>query len=186
MTAPPLPLVIDSLLLTATRIATFDGQRALTSASGFFFERDERLYLVTSRHVVFDEPSGHYPNRIEIEVHAQEGDLGKSVNMSLLLYKDGRSLWRQGSDTGGEIDVAVVELDRSAMPASAVLQAFTGIKPGVTALGLKEGGVDLAMDQHNAALVTPSMRARLDAARADIVSGRLKVIDYTAALRCAP
>ena len=68
----------------------------------------------------------------------------------------------------------------------AVLQAFTGIKPGVTALGLKEGGVDLAMDQHNAVLVTPSMRARLDAARADIVSGRLKVIDYTAALRCAP
>lgn len=125
MTAPPPPLVIDSLLLTATRIATFDGQRALTSASGFFFERDKRLYLVTSRHVVFDEPSGHYPNRIEIEVHAQEGDLGKSVNMSLLLYRDGRSLWRQGSDTGGEIDVAVVELDRSAMPASAVLQAFT-------------------------------------------------------------
>jgi basic membrane protein A len=40
------------------------------------------------------------------------------------------------------------------------------------------------MDEHNARLVTPAMRARLDAARADIVSGRLKVIDYTAALAC--
>jgi hypothetical protein len=28
------------------------------------------------------------------------------------------------------------------------------------------------------------MRARLDAARADIVGGKLKVIDYTAAMRC--
>jgi basic membrane protein A and related proteins len=68
----------------------------------------------------------------------------------------------------------------------AVLQAFRGVQPGVTALGLKEGGVDLAMDAHNAALVTPAMRARLDAARADIVAGRLKVIDYTVALRCTP
>jgi basic membrane protein A and related proteins len=66
----------------------------------------------------------------------------------------------------------------------AVLQAFDGVKPGVTALGLAEGGVDLAMDQHNADLVTPAMRSRLDAARADIVGGRLKVIDYTVALRC--
>jgi basic membrane protein A len=68
----------------------------------------------------------------------------------------------------------------------AVQQAFSGVKPGVTALGLKEGGVDLAMDEHNARLVTPVMRARLDAARADIVSGRLTVVDYTAALRCTP
>ena len=68
----------------------------------------------------------------------------------------------------------------------AVLQAFKGVEPGITALGLKEGGVDLAMDEHNAKLVTAAMRARLDAARADIVAGRLKVIDYTTASRCAP
>ena len=66
----------------------------------------------------------------------------------------------------------------------AVEQAFRGVQPGVTALGLKEGGVDLAMDEHNARLVTPAMRARLDAARADIVGGRLKVIDYTVAMAC--
>jgi basic membrane protein A len=66
----------------------------------------------------------------------------------------------------------------------AVLQAFHGVRPGVTVLGLKEGGVGLAMDEHNATLVTPAMRARLDAARADIVGGRLKVIDYTAAMAC--
>jgi len=66
----------------------------------------------------------------------------------------------------------------------AVQQAFGGVRPGVTALGLKEGGVDLAMDEHNARLVTPAMRARLDATRADIVSGKLKVIDYTTAMAC--
>lgn len=30
----------------------FVGQRGLTNESGFFFEREGRLYLVTSRHVL--------------------------------------------------------------------------------------------------------------------------------------
>jgi basic membrane protein A len=58
------------------------------------------------------------------------------------------------------------------------------VRPGVTALGLAEGGVDLAMDEHNAALVTPAMQSRLSAARADIIAGKLKVVDYTSANRC--
>jgi hypothetical protein len=117
--------VIDSLLLTATRIATFENRRPLTNATGFFFERDERLFLVTSRHVLIDEPTQHFPDRIEIEIHTSEGDLGKSIGFSLLLYRDEKSVWRQGSDTGGEIDVAMIELDRAALPAATVLQAFT-------------------------------------------------------------
>ena len=66
----------------------------------------------------------------------------------------------------------------------AVYQAFKGVSPGVSALGLAEGGVGLAMDEHNAKLVSAAMRARLDAARVDIISGKLKVIDYTAANAC--
>jgi basic membrane protein A len=66
----------------------------------------------------------------------------------------------------------------------AVYQAFKGVTPGVTALGLKEGGVDIAIDEHNARLVTPEMKKRVDAARADIVSGKIKVIDYMTANNC--
>jgi basic membrane protein A len=66
----------------------------------------------------------------------------------------------------------------------AVYSAFQGVQPGVTALGLKEGALDVAMDEHNAKLVPPAMKARVDAARADIVSGKLKVVDYTLANAC--
>jgi len=66
----------------------------------------------------------------------------------------------------------------------AVQQAFEGVKPGVTTLGLKEGGLDLAYDEHNAKLVTPEMRQKVEAAKADIVAGRIKVIDYTEKLAC--
>jgi basic membrane protein A len=66
----------------------------------------------------------------------------------------------------------------------AVLQAFRGVQPGVVALGLKEGALDVAMDEHNARLVTPEMKRKVETAKADIVAGRLKVIDYTAANAC--
>jgi S1-C subfamily serine protease len=115
----------DSILLSAARLLTFENQRALTNASSFFFERDERLFLVTSRHVMIDEPSKHFPNRIEIELHTDPHNLAKSIGFSIPLYKQGKSIWRQGTDAAGEIDVAVIELDRAALPKTAVYHAFT-------------------------------------------------------------
>lgn len=117
--------MIEPLLLTTARVSTFDGQHPLTGASGFFFERESRLFLVTSRHVMFDEPSNHFPNRVEIELHTDATDLTRSIGLSLLLYRDGKSVWRQGTDSGGEIDVAVIELERTALPPSVVLRSFT-------------------------------------------------------------
>ncbi|HET9977218.1 MAG TPA: BMP family ABC transporter substrate-binding protein [Burkholderiaceae bacterium] len=60
----------------------------------------------------------------------------------------------------------------------AVYNSFKQHKPGVTSLGLKEGGVDYALDQHNAKLVSADMKAKVDAAKADIIGGKIKVIDY--------
>jgi S1-C subfamily serine protease len=119
-----LPENVEPVLLTAARISTFDGQRALTAASGFFFEREQRLYLVTSRHVMLDEPSQHFPDRIEIELHTDARDLTQSTGFSVLLYRDGKAVWHQGSDSGGDVDVAVIELDRSVLP-PVTLRAFT-------------------------------------------------------------
>lgn len=66
----------------------------------------------------------------------------------------------------------------------AVYQAFQGVQPGVTALGLKEGALDLAFDEHNAALVTTAMRQQVEAAKKGIVDGRIRVVDYTEKLAC--
>ncbi len=122
----PAPRPVDEpLLLSAARVSTFDSDQSLTNASGFFFQRDERLFVVTSRHVVIDEPSSHYPNRIEIELHTDPDNMAESTSYSIPLYKDGKSAWRQGTDTAGEIDVAVIEIDRAAFPKTAVYYAFT-------------------------------------------------------------
>ena len=117
--------MIDPLLFTSPRLFTFEHDRHLTNASGFFFARDERLFLITSRHVVHDAPSEHFPNRIEIEIHTNAGNLAESTGLSILLYQDGKSIWRDGADGKGVVDIAVIEIDRAALPKTAVIQAFT-------------------------------------------------------------
>jgi len=56
--------------------------------------------------------------------------------------------------------------------------------PGITFEGLKEGGVDWALDKYNRSVVTPEIEKRVLAAREDIVSGKIKVVDYRAAGSC--
>lgn len=116
--------MIESLLLSTTRVLTFSGTRALTSASGFFFRRGGRLHLVTCLHVMRDEASDHHPDRIEIEVHTDAVTLSATVGLSILLYAGGRSVWRDAADTGGAVDIAVIAIDEAAWPANAVVHAF--------------------------------------------------------------
>ena len=112
--------MIETLLLTAARVYTFVQQRRLTNASGFFFERNERLFLVTSRHVMFDEPCGHFPDRLEIELHIDPENMAQSTWFSIPLYRNGKGIWQEGLDASGAVDVAVIEIERAALPETAI------------------------------------------------------------------
>ena len=57
-------------------------------------------------------------------------------------------------------------------------------QPGLRVLGLQEGGVDWALDEHNAALITPEMKATADRLKAEIIAGKIVVHDYMAANTC--
>ena len=51
-------------------------------------------------------------------------------------------------------------------------------KPEVKVLGLKEAGVDWALDANNRKVITPAMEKKINAAKADIIGGKIKVVDY--------
>lgn len=114
----------EAVLLTTTRISTFLGLQHLSGASGFFFRRDGRLFLVTNRHVLADEPSGHFPDRIEIELHTDASDLTQYAIFSIPLYGNGLALWRQAADSAGAVDVAVIRIEADRLPEGVVLPAF--------------------------------------------------------------
>ena len=137
------PAPVPALFLTTAQVTTFVGTQELTHASGFFFEREGRLYLVTSRHVFQDLATYHQPDRIEVELHLDSLDLTQSVRFSVPLFDGPDALWHQGRDASGDIDVAVIELERDRLPHSAVLfafnaehltQSFTEVEVGETLL----------------------------------------------------
>ncbi len=66
----------------------------------------------------------------------------------------------------------------------AVYNVAKAHKPGISVLGLKEGGVGYALDANNAKLVTADMKKKVEAAKADIISGKIKVADYMADNAC--
>jgi hypothetical protein len=121
-------IVIESLLLAVTRVSTMSGERQerqLTNATGFFFERHGKLFLITSRHVVLDEASHHRPDRLTIELHIDPANVAAITQWRIPLYQDNRPVWREGIDPGGTVDVAALELDRSALPPTLLFRAFT-------------------------------------------------------------
>lgn len=64
----------------------------------------------------------------------------------------------------------------------AVYQAMKAASEGTWAaghqvMGLAQGGVDFALDEHNAALISDEIKAKLEDARAKIVSGEIVVSD---------
>jgi len=117
--------LIESLLLAVTRVSTMSEDKPLTGATGFFFERDNRLFLVTSRHVVLDEASNHRPDRLEVELHVDPKNIGAVIQWSIPLYGGSQPLWRQGVDSGGSVDVVAIEIERAALPETILLSAFT-------------------------------------------------------------
>ncbi len=64
---------------------------------------------------------------------------------------------------------------------NAVYDAFTSgtdIEPGIAVMDLKAGGVDYALDENNAPLVSDEMKAAVDEAKAKIQAGEIAVHDY--------
>lgn len=116
--------VAEPVLFATTRVRTFEGAFLKSSASGFFFARNEKLFLVTNRHVLVDTDSGHFPTRIEIELHTDRVDLTRHAVFSIPLYRNGLSLWKEAVDTGGMVDVAVIEIETGRLPAGTVVNAF--------------------------------------------------------------
>lgn len=107
-----------------------------------------------------------------LEAAAEAGKLGIGVDSNQNHLHPGHVL----TSMLKRVDVAVYKAFEDANAGT-----FTG---GVEVLGLKEGGVGWALDEYNAKLITPDMKAAADKAEAGIISGTIVVHDYMADSSC--
>jgi len=90
----------------------------------------------------------------------------------------------QNSLYPGTILTSMVKRVDNAVYESFMLMKNGTWKAGVTAKGLKEDGVDWALDENNRKLITPEIEKRVIGARKDIIDGKVKVIDIRSGAAC--
>ena len=107
-----------------------------------------------------------------LQAVADAGKLGIGVDSDQNYLHPGHML----TSMVKRVDVATQDLFNDAKAGK-----FTA---GISNLGLKEGGVDVAFDDENAPLIKPEWKAKVEAAKKDIISGKLMVHDYTTDNAC--
>ena len=101
-----------------------------------------------------------------LQTAADEGKLAIGVDSNQNYLHPGSML----ASMMKRVDVAVY---------NALMTAKDGTwEPGIQVLGLAENGVGFAVDQWNKDLLTEEMVAKLNAAREDIIEGKIKVTNY--------
>jgi basic membrane protein A len=107
-----------------------------------------------------------------LQAAAEAGKLGIGVDSDQNYMQPGKVL----TSMMKRVDVAVYNVFEDAKNDK--------FKADIENLGLKEEGVDVAMDDYNKPLMTPDMLAAVDKARKDIVSGAVQVHDYMSDEKC--
>ena len=64
------------------------------------------------------------------------------------------------------------------------MKAGPEMETGFNVMGIANGGIDYALDEHNASLVSEEMKMKVDDAKAKIASGELSVHDYMSDNTC--
>lgn len=114
---------VHELLLTVAIIAQVQGGNIVGSATGFFYLKNDRLFLVTNKHVFKDNAKNLAPETFVLRLHTDVNDLKRNSEFSVKLYDNGKPLWMVHS-TESNADVAVIELSKQDI-ARYVIKAFS-------------------------------------------------------------
>jgi hypothetical protein len=85
----------------------------LATATGFFYEFKGRRFLLTNRHVVIDEKTDFYPDKLIALIHTSNQKSGPCRDVTIPLYEGQRPLWIEHPDSlekDEKIDVVALQI----------------------------------------------------------------------------
>ncbi|MCH7621226.1 MAG: trypsin-like peptidase domain-containing protein [Chloroflexi bacterium] len=139
MTGSSQVTAVDPIFAKTTLVEPFlrsEGQsdKNLGSATGFFFEYNQQLYLITNRHVLVDESKAHYPDHVRLRLHGRN-NLTEVVQVEIPLVTNGSRRWIEHQQPG--VDVAAVPLPTTRLKEAGTILSFgaADLVPGDVVLG---------------------------------------------------
>lgn len=83
-------------------------------ATGFFYNREGKKYLITNRHVIIDEKRRFYPDSLKIQIHTSNVSW-ENRDIDIPLYDENQEpKWLEHS--GRSVDVAAINVDSYLTP----------------------------------------------------------------------
>lgn len=114
----------EELFIRAVRVETWKDDALCTNASGFFYLDSGMLYLITNRHVVLNEATGHAPDSLQLLLHTDAEDLTANERIVIPLYQNGERQWLEHPVHGTAVDVVAVKIADPMMLSTHYLDAF--------------------------------------------------------------
>ena len=115
---------INPIILIATIVIQLQGGKIIGSASGFFYEYGNKLFLVTNKHVFIDKSKNVIPDQFKLVLHTDINDTRKNDDYFISLYDGKNRLWKIHSKFT-DADVALIEINKNDIINKFVIKSFS-------------------------------------------------------------
>lgn len=112
---------MSELIFSIVMLFQVSNNNVFSTATGFFYEQNGKIFLVTNRHVV-DYSTKDPSATLVIKTHISESDLSKFNTIEIPLVSGGKITWYGFSEP--EIDVVKIPLDEKIL-ANSIIRPFS-------------------------------------------------------------
>lgn len=109
---------VDPIFLTTTMIKRFSKSKHTGSATGFFFTKNEKIWLVTNKHVIYgdqfaEEDAKPIADEFKLLLHTNRIDFTDNEEVSVPLFTKDKKNWIEHSRKDIDVVCLPVDLDRT-------------------------------------------------------------------------
>lgn len=111
---------ISEIFTVTTIVKTFYNDESVSSATGFFFKHNGRLFLITNKHVIYGDNYGQntvtptpHVNKIKINLHTSLSNIFLNQEITIDLIINGHRQWLEHSYPFVDVVLIPISIDQT-------------------------------------------------------------------------
>lgn len=117
-------MVINPITKRVTFIQQLSSNNFIGTATGFFYRRENKLFLVTNRHVVIDQKSKMVIDTLRLLLHNDLKTPSNNSTFDVPLYSSEMPLWKDHPNYE-QADIVLIELDENEIQGKFLIEAWS-------------------------------------------------------------
>ncbi len=114
---------LNDIFITVTLIIPIQTNEPSGSATGFFYVKHNKLFLVTNRHCVINEEERFKPKKLKAKLHTNPSNLTENDEYEIPLYDNNEKNWLEHPTIPG-VDVVCIPINKQEIQGRFIIKAF--------------------------------------------------------------